>query len=89
MYRTYSREDAIALALQVVGWIVSDPARAERMLALTGLDPETLRASLTQTATLRAMVDFLLNHEPDLLGCAEDLGVEPAAIAEARKALAA
>jgi hypothetical protein len=83
-YRTSSTDDSDTLLLRVVGWIVSDQARAERMLALTGLDPDTLRAGLTQPAVLRALLDFVLDHEPDLLACADALGVKPAEIAAAR-----
>jgi hypothetical protein len=73
--------------LRVVGWAVSDQGRAERMLALTGLDPQTLRDRLDRPETLRALLDFVLDHEPDLLACAEALGVKPAAIAHSRHQL--
>ena len=72
------------MALRLVGWIVSDVARADRMVALTGLSPDDLRDSLGERATLCALMDFVINHEPDLLACAEALGVKPAAIVEAR-----
>jgi hypothetical protein len=72
------------LALQLVGWIVADSVRAERMLSLTGLDPADLRTSLTRPATLGALMDFVINHEPDLIACAQDLGVKPAELVAAR-----
>jgi hypothetical protein len=77
-------KDPAALALEALGWILSDPVRARRFLDLTGLTPEELRASLAEPATQRAVLDFLCAHEPDLLGAAESLGVEPAALAAAR-----
>jgi len=80
-------EQTVALALRIVGWAVSEQGRAERMLALTGLDPQTLRTSLGDPATLRALVDFVLDHEPDLIACAQALDVEPAAIVAMRAAL--
>ena len=86
-YPISSEEETVALALRVVGWTVSEQGRAERMLALTGLDPETLRQGLGQPSTLRAMLDFVLDHEPDLLACANALGVKPEAIAAARRSL--
>jgi hypothetical protein len=58
------------------------------MLSLTGLDPQTLRENLTKPATLRAMLDFVLDHEPDLLACARDIGVKPEKIAAARRSIA-
>ena len=86
-YPISSDEETVALALRVVGWTVSEQGRAERVLALTGLDPQTLRQSLTQPSTLRAMLDFVLDHEPDLFACADALGVKPEAIAAARRSL--
>lgn len=77
------------MALQAVGWIVADPDRAARMLALTGLAPDALRTGLADPRLLGALMDFLLNHEPDLLACADALGVAPTALAAARAGLPA
>ena len=41
-----------ALALHALGWILADEPRAERLLGMTGLSPEGLRASLGDRATL-------------------------------------
>ena len=79
------READETLALRMIGWIVADSARADRMLALTGLDGSSLRASLSDPATLGALMDFVINHQPDLLACGEDLGVEPGMIVAARE----
>jgi len=75
------------LALAALGWIVTDPARAQRLLALTGLSPAELRARAGEAAVLAAGLTFLEGHEPDLLACAEALGVKPAALVNARIAL--
>jgi hypothetical protein len=79
--------DATTLALQVLGWVLADDRRAQRLLELTGLTPEVLRASLMEAGTHRAVLDFLCAHEPDLLDAAEALGVTPARLAGAREAL--
>jgi len=76
------------LALRLVGWIVSDSVRADRMLALTGLAPDDLRESLGHPATLGALMDFVIGHEPDLLACAQDLEVPPGALIATRRRLA-
>ena len=73
------------LALRLIGWIVSDVARADRMVALTGLSPDDLRASLGEPAVLVALMDFVINHEPDLVACADALGVAPADLVAARE----
>lgn len=72
-----------ALALGALGWILSDEPRAERLLALTGLAPDELGASLSERATLAAILSFLTAHENDLIACADALQVPPATIAAA------
>ena len=79
--------DPQALALQALGWVLSDGDRAARFLALTGLDPDALRASLGQSATLAAVLDFLCAHEPDLVAAADALDVAPGQLAGARERL--
>ena len=69
--------------------MLADQDRAERLLALTGLTPETLRDGLGDPAFLRAVLDFLCAHEPDLFAAADALGVAPAALAAARERLMA
>ena len=80
-------EDDAALALHALGWILSDEPRAERLLALTGLAPAELRASLGERATLAAILSFLTAHENDLVACADALQVPPASIAAAAQRL--
>lgn len=76
------------LALAALGWILEDGDRAERFLSLTGLDPDTLRAGLGDPAVLGAVMEFLTNHEPDLLRCAEALAVTPEELVGAAQELA-
>ena len=76
-----------ALALQALGWILSDEPRAERLLGLTGLAPDELRVSLGEQATLAAILSFLTAHENDLVACADALQVPPATLAAAAQRL--
>ena len=78
-----------ALALSALGWALADEARAQRLLALTGLSPDDLRQRLTEPVLLAAILAFLEAHEPDLVACAEALGVGPDALVEARRWLEA
>ena len=80
-------DDAEALALAALGWILSDGARAERLLALTGLTPHDLRSRLDDPAVLAAILGFLEAHEPDLVACAEALDVRPAELVQAHERL--
>ncbi|HTH27713.1 MAG TPA: DUF3572 family protein [Sphingobium sp.] len=58
------RGDAQTIALRVIGWIVAETGRAERFLAMTGLDGDQLRAGLSGKAIPLAAMDFLLGHSP-------------------------
>lgn len=75
------------MALSALGWILGQPDRAERLLALTGLTPEALREGLGDPAMLGAVLDFLCAHEPDLVAAADALGIAPQEIAQARERL--
>jgi len=85
----HDTNDPATIALHALAWTLGEPARAARLLALTGLSPETLRARAADPATLAASLEFLEGHEPDLLACADAIGVAPAALAEARRRLQA
>ena len=76
------------MSLAALGWVLSDTARAQRFLDLTGLTPDGLRGAIGEPATHRAVLDFLCSHEPDLVAAAEALGMMPAALAAARERLA-
>ncbi len=77
-----------ALALQALGWILTDEPRAERLLALTGLGPDDLRGSLGERTTLAAMLSFLTAYEADLVACSVALHIKPEALAAAAHRLA-
>ena len=81
------RERAAALALAALSWTLGAPDRAARLLAVTGLTPDGLRAGAGDPALLAATVVFLEAHEPDLVACAEALGLAPADLVAARHAL--
>ena len=79
--------DAATLALSALGWVLGDGPRAERLLSLTGLDADELRAGLGDPAMLGAVLDFLCAHEPDLVAAAQALNVTPTVLAAARESL--
>ncbi|MHA7820375.1 MAG: DUF3572 family protein [Erythrobacter sp.] len=80
---------AATLALAAIGWMLQDTDRAERYLSLTGLDPDSLRAGLEDRSVLGSALEFLANHEPDLVRAAEALAVTPEELVAARQDLAA
>ena len=85
--RNQQTNDGETLALGALGWVLAEEARAERLLALTGLTPESLRARVQERGFLAAVLRFLEAHEPDLVACADHLGIAPADLVDARRGL--
>jgi len=51
---------------------------------LTGIGTDELRERLGDRSLLAALIRFLEAHEPDLVAVAEELGVEPGVLVQAR-----
>lgn len=81
--------DAEALALRALAWTLDEEDRAQRLLALTGLTADHLRAAIGLPPVLAAIVKFLEAHEPDLISCAEAIGTSPQNLVNARRELEA
>jgi hypothetical protein len=81
--------DDEALALGALSWTLSDDSRASRLVALTGLTPAGMRERLEDRDFLAAVLRFLEAHEPDLVACAAELGINPARLVAARQELEA
>jgi len=79
--------DPVTLALSALAWTLSDAPRAERLLALTGLDSDELRARAGDPSLLAAVLGFLAQHEPDLTACADALDISPQALIAAHRKL--
>jgi adenine/guanine phosphoribosyltransferase-like PRPP-binding protein len=82
-----SESGAVEVALSALIWTLGDQSRATRLLDLTGLDPAELRERAGEPALLAATIGFLEAYEPDLIACAESLGMAPSALVAARIAL--
>jgi hypothetical protein len=79
--------DASALALRALAWTLGDENRAQRLLSLTGLTADHLRAAIGEPPVLAAVVKFLEAYEPDLIACAEAIGTSPEELVTARREL--
>jgi hypothetical protein len=77
--------DPYALALAALAATLSDERRAQRFLHLTGIETDELRRRAAEPALLASLIAFLEAHEPDLLAVAQDIGVQPEALVEARR----
>jgi len=81
--------DPAMLGLRALAWTLAEPGRANRLLDVTGLTPVELKASAGDPETLSALLGFLEAHEPDLIACAQDIGVKPEALVAAHRELEA
>jgi hypothetical protein len=79
--------NAMTLALSALVWILQDEERADRLLALTGLDADGIRARVSDPTLLEAVLGYLESYEPDLIACAKNLDVPPMALVMARERL--
>lgn len=82
-----SQEQAEAIALQALAWLIADEGLAGRFLALTGCDGQTLRQRLELPETLGSVLDFLLEDEKALLNFALEAQIIPETIGRARSLL--
>jgi hypothetical protein len=82
-----TNEDAAILALRALAWCLDDSRRADRLLGLTGLTTNDLRARVQTAPVQAAVLGFVESHEPDLIACAEALEVRPERLVAARMEL--
>ena len=84
---THPTNDPEALALAALAATLSDERRARRFLDLTGLEVDELRERAGESSILAATLEFLENHEPDLIAVADAIGVAPTVLVAARSEL--
>ncbi len=81
------REAAESLAIQALNFLAEDPARLARFLALSGLDPGSIRSAAAESGFLAGVLEHLGNDEALLVAFAADAGVRPAEVNQARRIL--
>jgi hypothetical protein len=86
--RRFGHPEAEALAVQALAYLAADQSRLARFLALTGLDPGTIRAAAGSPGFLGAVLDYVASHEALLVDLAREIGVEPETMITAREILA-
>ena len=79
--------DATVTGLQLLAHIFADDDLGERFMAFSGLDADDLRARAGDSALLAGLIDFVAANEPDLVAAADAIGVPPATIIAAGRAL--
>ena len=75
------------LAVAALAHIASDPVLLPRFLALTGIEPGRIREIAGEPGFLAGVLQFLLAHEPTLMGFCEARGVKPEQVSAALRAL--
>jgi hypothetical protein len=86
-HRKIANEHAEDLALRTLSYIASDEERLGRFLAITGLQPDTIRSAATSPGFLAAVLDYVAGDEPLLVALARSLELKPERIMEARRTL--
>jgi hypothetical protein len=82
-----SREAAEMLAIQALGFLAEEPERLAAFLSTTGIPIESIRDAARQPDFLAGLLDHMLADEKLLVAFADSAGLDPAAIAKARRAL--
>ncbi|TDH39487.1 DUF3572 family protein [Pseudohoeflea suaedae] len=82
-----THNDPQQIAIEVLGWLASEPELLSRFLALSGLEASNLRAAAGQPGFLVGVLSFLMTHEPTLIRFSEASGRPPEAVARAWREL--
>ncbi|HWV43703.1 DUF3572 domain-containing protein [Pseudorhodoplanes sp.] len=84
---TLRSEDAEIMAIQALGFLAADAERLGRFLAATGMGPGDVRAAAREKWFLAGVLEHLAQHESDMIAFAENAGVAPERVAQARRLL--
>lgn len=76
-------EKSEEVAIDVLGWLASDPELFNRFVGLSGLEASQIRQAATQPGFLAGVLEFLINHEPTLLRYCEASNERPENVAMA------
>ena len=75
-----SSENMDDLGIKVLAFIVADVDRIIQFLNITGLQPETIRASAQSTLFLQGVLDYVSKDDELLKAIHQELNIAPAAI---------
>ncbi len=83
-----NRELAEEYALKALHFIGAENDRLDRFMALSGLDPDTMREAAANDSFLAAILEYLMGDESLLLVFTSDIGVPPETVKAAWASLA-
>jgi hypothetical protein len=81
------RAAAETLAIAALGFIATDPERLSRFLAMTGINPDSIRSAARNPRFLAGVLEYLVADESLLLDFATANAIEPGEAVRAREAL--
>ncbi len=82
-----TRDEAEAVALLALSYITTHEEVLGRFLAMSGLEPGTIRHAAALPGFLAAILDYVASDEPLLLALAKELDARPERIMEAHRTL--
>jgi hypothetical protein len=82
------RVHAETMAIRALSFLAADPARLGRFLAATGIGPADIRAAAREPRFLAGVLEHLSDDESAMIAFAQEAGVPPEQIAQARTVLA-
>jgi hypothetical protein len=82
------RDAAIALAITALGFVAGERDELSRFLALSGIDPSSIRTAAKEPGFLGGVLAYIAGNERTLLAFAAHAGVAPEEIEKARMTLA-
>ena len=83
-----SRENAQALALEALSWVLGNEDLCQHFMAEAGLQPADLRQGADDPAFLEGVLDFVMQQDLRVRDFSSASGHPPMAVAEARARLA-
>jgi hypothetical protein len=82
-----TREAAERLAIQALDYLSEEPERLGRFLALSGLDPRTIRGAARDPLFLAGVLEYVTADEALLVAFAEHIEMPPSYVAGSRNLL--
>ena len=82
-----SVDEAESLAMAAFSAITGDAERMSRFMAVSGLQPETIRQAASAPRFFAGILDYVVSDEPLLIALAEELNIKPERVMGAHLAL--
>ena len=80
-------EAARGLAVQALEYLAREPEQLGRFLALSGLDPTTIRAAARQPEFLAGVLEYVMSDERLIMAFTASVEIPPERVAQGRAVL--